>query len=442
LPLIDAPPQHLAYVGAVTTDPATRCVVVGGGPGGVMLAYLLARGGVAVTLLESRPDFDRQFRGDTLAPPVLELLDTLGLADPLLSTVPHGTANAFMWSTPTRSYRLADYRRTSAKYPYYALVPQGRFLPFMVAEAARFPGFRVEMGARVSTLMRDDGGRVTGVEYVREGERHRLSAELVVGADGRNSKVRTLSSITATELGAHLDICWFEVPRRDGDPPLSGLGLIADPGTTLAVLGQAASWQLGYTIPAGGFPALRAAGIGPVTSAFRRRLPWLGDRLDGLTEVNQLSLLPVRITRTDRWSEPGLLLIGDAAHVISPVGGNGVNYAVLDAVEAANRLVGALSADPVDPAAVDAATAAVEAARRPQVERDQLRQKRTERSAAKRLRSGDPRPPVVLRLLSAVPAVARLVAARGVRALAAPPVDDRILHPAAGVTPRSSAPPG
>jgi len=103
-----------------------------------MLAYLLARGGVAVTLLESRPDFDRQFRGDTLAPPVLELLDTLGLADPLLASVPHGTADAFMWSTPTRSYRLADYRRTSAKYPYYALVPQGRFLPFMVEEAARF----------------------------------------------------------------------------------------------------------------------------------------------------------------------------------------------------------------------------------------------------------------------------------------------------------------
>ena len=163
------------------------------------------------------------------------------------------------------------------------------------------------------------------------------------------------------ELGAHLDICWYEVPRRDGDPPLSGLELIAEPGATLAVLGQAASWQLGYTIPAGTFPELRAGGIGPVVGALRRRLPWLGDRLDGLTEVNQLSLLPVRITRTDRWSEPGLLLIGDAAHVISPVGGNGVNFAVLDAVEAANRLVGPLLADPVQPTAVDAATAAVEA---------------------------------------------------------------------------------
>jgi 2-polyprenyl-6-methoxyphenol hydroxylase-like FAD-dependent oxidoreductase len=220
------------------------------------------------------------------------------------------------------------------------------------------------------------------------------------------------------------------VPRRDDDPALSGgLALIAEPGTTLAVLSQARSWQLGYTLPAGTFPQLREAGIAPVVDALRRRLPWLGDRLDGLTAVNQLTLLPVRITRTDRWSEPGLLLIGDAAHVISPVGGNGLNFAVLDAVEAANRLVGPLSADPVDPAAVDAATAGVEAARRPQVDREQERQKRTEEGAARRLRTKDPRPPGVLRLLSAVPGVARLVARRGTRALAAPPLDPRILHP-------------
>jgi 2-polyprenyl-6-methoxyphenol hydroxylase-like FAD-dependent oxidoreductase len=417
----------------VPIDPTTRCAVVGGGPGGVVLAYLLARAGVPVTLLESRPDFDRRFRGDALAPPVLEVLDQLGLADPLLAAVPHGTADAFVWRTPTRTYRLADYRRASAKYPYYALVPQGRFLPFVVEQAARFPNFCVEMGARASVLLRDDGGRVTGVEYTQGGARRQLRADLVVGADGRSSKVRTLSTTTATELGAHLDICWYAVPRRGDDPPLSGLGLIAEPGATLAVLGQADGWQLGYLIPAGTFPALRDGGIGPVIGAFRRQLPWLGDRLDGLSEVNQLTLLPVRITSVDRWSEPGLLLIGDAAHVISPVGGNGLNLAVLDAVEAANQLVGPLCADPIDAEAVDAATAAVEAARRPLVDRDQRQQKRAERGAARRLRTADPRPPRFLRVLSAIPGVALLVARRSTRALTAPPIDARILHPATGV---------
>ena len=162
----------------MTTEGTTRCAVAGGGPGGVVLAYLLARAGVPVTLLESRPDFDRRFRGDALAPPVLELLDALGLAQPLLAEIPHGTADAFVWRTPTRAYRLADYRRTSATYPYYALVPQGRFLPFLVERAAVFPGFRVEMGARVSALLRDPdrqsagregAGRVTGVEYPGRG---------------------------------------------------------------------------------------------------------------------------------------------------------------------------------------------------------------------------------------------------------------------------------
>jgi 2-polyprenyl-6-methoxyphenol hydroxylase-like FAD-dependent oxidoreductase len=312
---------------------------------------------------------------------VLEALDVLGLAEPLLASVPHTTADAFVWRTPTRSYRLADYRRASARFPYYALVPQGRFLPFVVERA-----------------------------------------------DGRNSKVRTLSTVTASELGAHLDICWYEVPRRDTDPALSGLELIAEPGATLAVLGHATSWQLGYTIPAGSFPRLREAGIGGVVATLRRRLPWLGDRLDGLTAANQLTLLPVRITRTDRWSEPGLLLIGDAAHVISPVGGNGLNFAVLDAVEAANRLVGPLLTGPVDPAAVDAATAAVETARRPQVDREQAQQKRVERAAARRLRTGDPRPPVALRLLVSLPGVAQLLARRATGALTAPPLDPRILR--------------
>ena len=253
------------------------------------------------------------------------------------------------------------------------------------------------MGARVTDLLRDDDGRVVGVAYTQDGERRRLYGDLVVGSDGRNSKVRQLSSLAATELNSSIDIAWIAMPRRADDPPLSGLELIAEPGNNLAVLGQGGGWQIGFTIVAGTFGALRAAGVEPLTALLRRRAPWLGDRIELLTDPNQLSLLPIRITRLDRWSEPGLLLIGDAAHVISPVGGNGINFAIVDAAEAANRLVGPLTAAEVDPAAVDAATAEVERVRRPRVDREQAFQVRVERATAQAARGQErapPRPPV------------------------------------------------
>jgi 2-polyprenyl-6-methoxyphenol hydroxylase-like FAD-dependent oxidoreductase len=408
-------------------DERTGCVIVGGGPGGIVLGHLLARGGVRTTVLESRGDFDRRFRGDSIAPAVLDHLDRLGLADPLLADIPHVRADAFVWGTPEKRYVLADYSRASVKYPFYALVPQARFLPWMV-ERSRPHGLDVIMGARVTGLARDGGGRVVGVEYTRDGQRHSLAADLVVGADGRNSKVRALSSLAATELNSSLDICWIEMPRRDGDPALSGLELMAEPGYSIAVLGQGGGWQIGFSIVAGTFGALKEAGVEPLKALLRRRTPWLEDRIDLLTDVNQLTLLPIRITRVERWSEAGLLLIGDAAHVISPVGGNGINFAIVDAAEAANRLVGPLTATPVDPTAVDAATAEMERVRRPIVDREQRFQVRTERAAARRLAERtDPRPVLPLRIIAAVPALARWSARRGAKQLAIPAPDPRIL---------------
>ena len=399
----------------------------------MVLAYLLARGGARVTLLESRGDFDRRFRGDSLAPAVLDHLDLLGLAEPLLAEIPHFRADAFAWSTPGKRYVLADYRDASAKFPFYALVPQARFLPWMV-ERARPYGLDVRMGARVTDLLRDDAGRVVGVAYTQDAERRRLYCDLVVGSDGRNSKVRQLSSLKAVELNSSIDIAWIAMPRRADDPPLSGLELIAEPGNNLAVLGQGGGWQIGFTIVAGTFGALRAAGAAPLRALLRRRVPWLGDRIELLTDPNQLSLLPIRITQVERWSLPGLLLIGDAAHVISPVGGNGINFAIVDAAEAANRLVGPLTAAEVDPAAVDAAAAAVERARRPRVDREQAFQVRVERATAKRLAARtNPRPALPLRVIAAVPGLARWSARRGAKALAVPAPDPRILAGAAPV---------
>lgn len=385
----------------------TGVVVVGGGPAGVLLTYLLARGGVAVTLLESRHDFARRYRGDTLAPGVLEYLDTLGLAEPLLAEVPHTRSDAFRWHTAARTWTLVDYRGASRRFPFYALIPQAEFLPWL-ADRARGFGAVVEMGARFSSLRHGDDGRVTGIEYTVDAVARTLDADLVVGADGRNSKVRAASGLTATELGASLDILWHTLPRVPDDPSYSGLDLFGTTHGSLALLDQGATWQLGWTIRAGSLPQVRERGVGALVGAAVDALPWLDGRLDDLVDVAALSLLPVRITTVERWSRPGLVLLGDAAHVISPVGGNGINLALADAAELANRIVGPLGRTPLDTVVLDAAAASVEHVRRPRIEREQRSQVRTERSAAARIDDGDPRPPTVLRVLSGVPGFARL----------------------------------
>ncbi len=400
------------------------CVVVGGGPGGMVLAYLLARQGLRVALLEARGDFARRFRGDSLAPAVMDWLDELGLGDEVLAR-PHAVADGFTWHAPSGSYRLADYSTASRRHPHYVLVPQPEFLTLLAEEAAVFPGFTLEMSARVSGLVEEDG-RVVGVRYrVGGGEAREVRAPLVVGADGRFSQTRRLGGFATEELGAGLDILWFEVPRRPDDPALSGLDYFSAPGRAVVALGQGRVWQLGYIIPTGTVAQTREAGVGPVVALAREQLPWLGDRLDGLTDFSQLTLLNVRITRLPSWYRPGLLLLGDAAHVISPVGGNGINIAVADAADAGNTLAGPLVSG--DPAAVDAAARAFEVRRRAVSDAEQRNQVRTERGSVERLRRGDPEPLALLKVAARIRPLARLLGRRSARAIAIPPPSEALL---------------
>lgn len=393
------------------------CVVVGGGPGGAVLAYLLARAGLRVTLLEARSDFARRFRGDSLAPAVMEFLDTLGLAEALMAE-PHATAGAFTWHTPRKSYRLADYSTASAAFPFYTLIPQPRFLELLTGWAAGYPGFDLRFSARVNNLVTDGDGRVLGVGYRdASGARCEVRAPLVIGADGRFSQLRRLGAFAVEELGAGLDILWFELPRRPGDQNLSGLDYFAVPGQAIVALGQGATWQLGYVIPTGTVGQARAAGIAPILELARDRMPWLGDRIDQLTEFSQLTLLNVRITRLPSWYRPGLLLLGDAAHVISPVGGNGINIAIADAADAANTLVPVI-ANGGGPAAVDMACGEIETRRRAVSDAEQRAQVRTETGTLDRMRRGDASPVWIMRLAAAVPPVARAIGRRSAAAIA------------------------
>ncbi|WP_029621674.1 FAD-dependent oxidoreductase [Saccharopolyspora erythraea] len=375
--------------------------MAGGGPGGMLLAYLLARCGVPVTLFEAHRDFDRDFRGDSLHPYTLELLDALGLADTLLE-LPHFPARYFRFHTPTTTITTTDYGKLRTRFNYVALMPQAQFLDFLAEEASLLPAFTLRLGAKVTGLLHDDNGRIAGVRYRDEHGEHDRPATLVVGADGRFSKVRRLAGLSAHSLGASSDLLWFRLPRRPDDPPEADVDLYFGREHYVGLLGGPSGWQVGYSLPKGGYAAARQAGVDPIRTFVARHVPWLADRIHLLESFSQITLLPVDIARVTTWHRPGLLLLGDAAHVISPVGGNGILMAIQDAVAAANRLVPLLRRGTV----TDTDLASVQADREPAIKQVQAQQVAIERRAARALRTGLPMsPPPLLKLLTALPGV-------------------------------------
>jgi 2-polyprenyl-6-methoxyphenol hydroxylase-like FAD-dependent oxidoreductase len=317
---------------AESVSDETGCV--GGGPAGAVLALLLARKGVRVTLLEAHEDFDRDFRGDTLHPSVLELMDELGLAE-RLHRLPHSKIHTGTITTDEGPTVLADFRRLKTRYPYIMMLPQKDFLAFVVEEAKRYASFELLMGARAEGLI-EEGGVVRGVRYEDGGGEHDLRAALTIGADGRGSRVRHLGGFEQLKTSPPMDVLWFRVPRLQGDPE-GGVAYFRG-GVGLVMLNRGSQWQIAHLILKGGFRDVRAAGVEALRDKLKATAPEYAERFDVLHEWKQVSMLSVESSRVKQWHKPGLLLVGDAAHIMSPVGGVGINYAIQDAVVAANVL--------------------------------------------------------------------------------------------------------
>ncbi|HLH15802.1 MAG TPA: FAD-dependent oxidoreductase [Bryobacteraceae bacterium] len=315
----------------------TTCCIAGGGPAGIMLGYLLARAGIAVTVLEKHDDFFRDFRGDTVHPSTLEVLGELGLLEEALR-VPHqriyqagGVYGDFPFVGP-------DFRYVPARCRFVALMPQWDFLNFLSGKARQFPGFDLRMGHEAMDLLRE-GERVAGVA-ARAGERMvHVRADLVVGCDGRHSTVRQAARLPRREYGVPIDVLWFRLSRRPDDPD-QVLGRI-NYGRVLILIQRGDYFQAGLIVRKGSFDEIRQRGMEEFREGIRQIAPFPGDRVAELREWEQVKLLTVQVNRLLRWYRPGLLCIGDAAHAMSPAGGVGINLAIQDAVAAANVLTGA-----------------------------------------------------------------------------------------------------
>jgi 2-polyprenyl-6-methoxyphenol hydroxylase-like FAD-dependent oxidoreductase len=329
----------------------TTCAISGGGPAGIMLGLLLARAGVQVTVLEKHGDFLRDFRGDTVHPSTLQLMDELGLVEKLES-IPHQNLTTVRISTRTRPLIDADFSRFPArlKYRHIAMIPQWDFLNLLAADARRYPTFRLLMRAETLGPIECDGA-VRGLRYRHAGAEHDLPAVLTVAADGRHSDLRRAARMAPAELGAPMDVLWLRISRRPDDR--GGLAGYIGQGEMAAMIDRGDYWQLAFLIPKGSYEQLRAQGL----DSFRRRLagllPFAADRVQEIDDWKKVAFLEVGLNRLKRWDRPGLLAIGDAAHTMSPIGGVGINLAVQDAVATANLLAEPLYRAQGDPARFD-----------------------------------------------------------------------------------------
>ena len=312
----------------------TRCVIVGGGPAGMMAGYLLARAGVPVSVLEKHADFNRDFRGDTIHPSTLELMYELGLLDEFLKQ-PHQELRELRAVVNGQVVPAADFTKLPTHCKFIAFMPQWDFLNFLSSHAKRFPTFQLHMETEVVDLLMEDS-RVVGVRAKTPRGELDFRADLVIGADGRHSTVHTRACFELREFGVPIDVLWMRISKKQGDPKQT-LGFFQH-GKLVVLLDRDEYWQCGFVIPKGGFDEIKARGLAAFQKEIVSFAGFLRDRVAELDDWTKIKLLTVQVNRLSNWCCEGLLCIGDSAHAMSPAGGVGINLAIQDAVATANLL--------------------------------------------------------------------------------------------------------
>ncbi len=311
---------------------STSCVIAGGGPAGMMCGLLLARAGVDVTVLEKHADFLRDFRGDTVHPSTQQILHELGLLERFLQLT-HAKIRQVTLDFGEAHFTIGDFSRLPTVSKFIALMPQWDFLDFIADEAKTYPNFHLLMQTQARDLIAQ-GDRIAGVLATGPNGNLQIRAGLTIGADGRHSILRDKSGLKLKDLGAPFDVLWLSLPHRAGDP-VDLVGRIQG-GVFFVMIYRGDYWQCAYGIPKGGHDAIRAEGITAFRGRLRKVAGFAAGRVDTITGFDQVKLLTVAVNRLEQWARPGLLMIGDAAHAMSPAGGVGINLAIQDAVATAN----------------------------------------------------------------------------------------------------------